>query len=189
MYAIMDGIVGVWRSLAAGARFCAGRSTDSELPVARASSTAIRAEASGAPGARAQARGSGGPRKLRRDLRTLILFVETYCAGKHDRASRNQKREAGEFKCETRQPAKFASHDVERLNGRLPRLCPACRRLLAHALVMRTRCPYDPKPMCKHCPTHCYAPNYRAQIREVMRYSGRRLLMTGRVHYLVHLVK
>jgi hypothetical protein len=46
----------------------------------------------------------------------------------------------------------------------------------------------DPKPACKHCPQHCYAPRYRDEIREVMRYSGRKLVMSGRVDYLVHLL-
>ena len=67
-------------------------------------------------------------------------------------------------------------------------LCPACRKLLAHAFVQRSHCPLDPKPACKKCPTHCYAPKYRAQIREVMKYSGRRLGLRGRLDYLFGLV-
>jgi len=43
--------------------------------------------------------------------------------------------------------------------------------------------------MCKHCPEHCYAPRYRAQIREVMRYSGPRLVLRGRLDYLWHLLR
>jgi hypothetical protein len=73
---------------------------------------------------------------------------------------------------------------VERLHGRPLRLCRACARLAAHAFMKRLYCPYEPKPSCKKCPTHCYAPAYRAQIREVMRCSGRRLVLTGRPHYL-----
>jgi hypothetical protein len=46
----------------------------------------------------------------------------------------------------------------------------------------------NPKPMCKHCPSHCYAPMYRAQIRRVMKYAGIKLLMRGRVDYLLHLL-
>jgi hypothetical protein len=46
----------------------------------------------------------------------------------------------------------------------------------------------NPKPMCKHCPNHCYHPTYRAKIREVMQFSGRKLLLGGRVDYLLHLL-
>ena len=56
--------------------------------------------------------------------------------------------------------------DIERLYGRRVGLCVDCRKLLLHAIVKRIACPLDPKPMCKKCPEHCYAPRYRAQIRE-----------------------
>ncbi len=80
------------------------------------------------------------------------------------------------------------THDVTTLaRGKLT-LCADCTRLLAHALVKRSHCPLDPKPACKHCPQHCYHPKYRAAIREVMRYSGRRLVLSGRLDYFIHLL-
>lgn len=33
------------------------------------------------------------------------------------------------------------------------------------------------KAACKNCPTHCYRPEMRQAIREVMRYSGPRMLI------------
>jgi hypothetical protein len=45
-----------------------------------------------------------------------------------------------------------------------------------------------PKPACKHCPAHCYHPTYRARIREVMKFSGRKMLLGGRLDYLFHLL-
>ena len=54
--------------------------------------------------------------------------------------------------------------------------------------MKRSRCPLDPKPACKHCPVHCYHPTYRQNIREVMRYSGRRLVLSGRLDMLYHLL-
>ncbi|MGD8395125.1 MAG: nitrous oxide-stimulated promoter family protein [Candidatus Eiseniibacteriota bacterium] len=123
-------------------------------------------------GSRAPATGSR--RKLAHDLRTLATFIEIHCHGRHgDRP---------------RAPVELRSHDIGATVGHVPQLCDACRRLLAHAFVKRTRCPLDPKPMCKKCPVHCYAPKYRHQIRRVMRYAGMRLLVTGRLHYLWHLV-
>ncbi len=113
-------------------------------------------------------------RHLRRDLKTLARFIAVYCEHRHgDRP---------------KEPARLATHDVEGLlRGPVP-LCDECRKLLAHAFVKRTNCPMDPKPACKHCPNHCYHPTYRARIREVMKFSGRKMVMSGRLDYLFHLL-
>ena len=65
-------------------------------------------------------------------------------------------------------------------------LCADCSGLLAYAQMKREKCPLDPKPECKHCHIHCYGKNQRAAIREVMGYSGRRLLLRGRLDLLWH---
>ena len=44
----------------------------------------------------------------------------------------------------------------------------------------------DPKPMCKKCETQCYHGEYRAKIREVMKFSGMHLIKHGRVDMLYH---
>jgi hypothetical protein len=64
-------------------------------------------------------------------------------------------------------------------------LCVDCRELLAYALKRLDRCPYDPKPRCKACPSHCYRSDYRAKIREVMRFSGTYFVKRGRLDWLV----
>ena len=121
---------------------------------------------------------SARQRKLDRDLDLLAAFVRLYCHRQHREAAR--------------QP--FALPDYwsppgERRHPRAVELCADCRKLLAHAIVMRTRCPLDPKPACRKCPVHCYAPKYRAQMREAMRYAGRRFILRGRLHYLLHLLR
>jgi len=65
-------------------------------------------------------------------------------------------------------------------------LCPECAELLRYARTKRENCPLHPKPDCKSCPIHCYAKAQRAAIREVMAYSGRRLLLRGRLDLLWH---
>jgi hypothetical protein len=111
---------------------------------------------------------------LRKDLKTLALFVQVFCQHRHPEAEKS--------------PMRLKTHDVAALAGRPIALCENCTRLLAHALTKRSHCTMDPKPMCKHCPNPCYHPNYRAQIQEVMRYSGMKLLFTGRLDYLLHLL-
>lgn len=65
------------------------------------------------------------------------------------------------------------------------RLCPECRDLLQYALKRLEKCPYDPKPKCKACPTHCYKPAYRSRIKEVMRFSGMHFVKRGRIDWLM----
>jgi hypothetical protein len=65
-------------------------------------------------------------------------------------------------------------------------LCTDCENLLSYSLQRLERCPQDPKPDCKHCEIHCYKPVYREKIRDVMRYSGKRLLLQGRLDLLWH---
>jgi len=113
-------------------------------------------------------------RKLRRDLRILARFIDIYCRHSHRTAART--------------PVELRNFDIRALHGGPLELCRECSRLLAHAFMKRVSCPYDPKPACKKCPTHCYAPGYRERVREVMRYSGRRLVLSGRLDYLLHLL-
>lgn len=116
----------------------------------------------------------GSNADIYRDLKTLALFIDLYCRRHHKQAAKT--------------PVGLKGHDVAAVAGRAISLCPACTKLLAHAFVKRARCPMDPKPMCKHCPNHCYHPDYRAQIRQVMKSSGRYLVLTGRLDYLWHLL-
>ena len=112
--------------------------------------------------------------ELRKDLKTLALFISIYCRYRHQNA--------------IRAPMTLKTHDVRAIAGTAINLCPECSRLLAHAFTKRTHCPMDPKPACKHCPNHCYHPHYRERIREVMRFSGRKMLFAGRLDYLFHLL-
>jgi hypothetical protein len=112
--------------------------------------------------------------QLENDLRVLVRFIRLYCDHRHADAART--------------PFALQGFDGRALGRRAVVLCHPCRKLLAHALVKRARCPLDPKPACKHCPVHCYHPTYRQNIREVMRYSGRRLVLSGRLDLLYHLL-
>jgi hypothetical protein len=113
--------------------------------------------------------------KLQRDLETLATFIRVYCLHHHGQ----------EVKHVVRYDDGAGSPDD---SGQWTVLCPACAKLLAHALYKRTHCPLHPKPACKHCPSHCYHPSYRAQIREVMKFSGRHLVTHGRWDLLLHLL-
>ena len=64
-------------------------------------------------------------------------------------------------------------------------LCAERADLLGFARGRLERCPLDPKPKCKDCKVHCYAPAYRAKVREVMRFSGMHFVRRGRLDWLL----
>lgn len=57
-------------------------------------------------------------------------------------------------------------------------LCPDCQALLDYAMLRLDHCRFgEAKPTCDSCPVHCYKPDMREQIRQVMRYSGPRMIL------------
>ena len=107
--------------------------------------------------------------KQKKDLKVLVDFVRVYCKSRHK--------------------GQTAFQIPTELSGIFPagvELCPDCAALLDYSLLKRRNCPLNPKPSCKHCHIHCYSKEYRAKIREVMGFSGRRMIMRGRLDYLWH---
>lgn len=77
-----------------------------------------------------------------------------------------------------------ADHHGQRPGGP----CDACRELLDYSHDRLDRCPYgEEKPSCKACPIHCYKPDPRERMREVMRYAGPRMLWRHPWLALAHL--
>ena len=69
-------------------------------------------------------------------------------------------------------------------------LCPECAELEAYARVRSDRCPFmETKTFCSNCRVHCYRPEMREKIREVMRFSGPRMLFHHPVTAVRHLVE
>jgi hypothetical protein len=101
----------------------------------------------------------GPPRRLAREERTIAAMIELSC------------------------------HDRHAATGGGGTLCADCAELLAYARVRLDRCRYGTeKPACSACPTHCYKPAMRERVREVMRYSGPRMLKRHPVLAVAHLV-
>lgn len=103
--------------------------------------------------------------KQQKDVRILVRFIELFCKAKHHEG------------CGT---VRIPGIDGE------AKLCKDCEGLISYAVMKRKKCPLDPKPSCKHCHIHCYSKEYREKIREVMAFSGRKMLMRGRLDMLWH---
>lgn len=68
-------------------------------------------------------------------------------------------------------------------------LCESCRELADYADRKLDRCPYGgEKPACTKCPIHCYRTEPRERMREVMRFSGPRMLWTHPYLAIRHLL-
>jgi predicted amidophosphoribosyltransferase len=67
-------------------------------------------------------------------------------------------------------------------------LCPACKDLQDYAEGRIRNCSNLAKTTCFRCTVHCYPPELRAKIREVMRYAGPRMLWRHPILALQHLL-
>ena len=68
-------------------------------------------------------------------------------------------------------------------------LCDDCRDLLEYAEKKLDKCPFTNKSNCNDCKVHCYAPDKRSAIREIMRYSGKRMILKHPVMTIVHYMR
>ncbi len=99
--------------------------------------------------------------RMRREWRTLEAMIAITCRGKEHPG---------------------------RTGGRRA-LCPACADLRAYAEQRLTRCPFgEDKPTCNNCQVHCYRPDMRQRVREVMIFAGPRMLLRHPVLALLHLL-
>jgi hypothetical protein len=105
--------------------------------------------------------------EMKKELKVLTDFVELFCRAKHGNSPRADRAEA--------------IH-----SGKAHPLCVDCDGLMQYAVERRLRCPLEPKPTCKKCPIHCYGKEYRERIREIMAFSGRRMILRGRLDYIRH---
>ena len=69
-------------------------------------------------------------------------------------------------------------------------LCPECAALAAYACRRSDECPFmEQKTFCSSCRVHCYKPEMREKIREVMRFSGPRMIFYHPVMAVRHLLE
>ena len=68
-------------------------------------------------------------------------------------------------------------------------MCPDCRSLSEYAKLRSQNCPFmEEKTFCSNCKVHCYKPEMREKIRQVMRFSGPRMLLYHPILAIWHLI-
>lgn len=69
-------------------------------------------------------------------------------------------------------------------------LCPDCAALAEYARQRSDKCPFmAEKTFCSNCRVHCYKPEMREKIREVMRFSGRRMIFSHPIAAVWHVIE
>lgn len=69
-------------------------------------------------------------------------------------------------------------------------LCEECRLLDEYARLRSEKCPFmESKTFCSNCKVHCYKPKMREKIREVMRFSGPRMIFYHPVMAIRHVIE
>ena len=69
-------------------------------------------------------------------------------------------------------------------------LCVECAALDAYARQRSDKCPFmETKTFCSNCKVHCYKKDMREKIREVMRYSGPRMIFHHPVMAIRHVIE
>ena len=66
-------------------------------------------------------------------------------------------------------------------------ICDDCRKLRDYAFERLEKCPLgNDKPTCLNCHVHCYKPVMRERIREMMRFSGPRMIYRHPMMAILH---
>ncbi len=69
-------------------------------------------------------------------------------------------------------------------------LCKDCNELLEYSFRCLSHCRQgNAKPPCRESTIHCYSPEMREKMRQVMRYSGPRMLLFAPTDALQHLLR
>ena len=69
-------------------------------------------------------------------------------------------------------------------------LCEACASLNEYARLRSDKCPFmETKTFCSNCKVHCYKADMREKIRELMRFSGPRMIFYHPVMAIRHVVE
>lgn len=67
-------------------------------------------------------------------------------------------------------------------------LCIECQELLKYAYMRLDNCKFgDEKSSCGKCRIHCYKPDMRKKVVDVMKYAGPRMTYTHPILALYHL--
>lgn len=100
-----------------------------------------------------------------KEKKLIPVMIGMYCKGNHK---------------EERKKLNLKGNDV----------CPDCKLLTEYALFRLEKCPFKVnKKFCSFCKIHCYKEDMKVKIKDVMRYSGPRMLFSHPIFAISHVVQ
>lgn len=68
-------------------------------------------------------------------------------------------------------------------------LCEGCKELLEYAEKRLNFCKFgENKSTCSRCPVHCYKKDMKLKVKEVMKFSGPRLIIHNPIELINHIL-
>ncbi len=68
-------------------------------------------------------------------------------------------------------------------------ICDECNHIQHYAVIRLQKCPFiENKPTCAQCLVHCYNKDMQNKVKQIMRYSGPRLLLSHPILAIRHLI-
>ncbi|WP_028543773.1 nitrous oxide-stimulated promoter family protein [Paenibacillus taiwanensis] len=102
--------------------------------------------------------------RITKEKETLTYMVRIYCCAHHQQETIDNKMKAAP-------------------------LCDSCAALTRYAYKRLSHCQFGAhKPTCGKCPIHCYKPDMRESIKQVMRYAGPRMVYRRPIMAMRHLI-
>lgn len=97
-----------------------------------------------------------------KEKKLIPIMIKKYCQGNHKiaRAEQGIKRDG---------------------------ICADCHELTEYALMRLDKCPFKRnKQFCSFCKIHCYNQEMRERIKNVMKYSGKHILLSHPIFAISH---
>lgn len=92
--------------------------------------------------------------------------------------------------CEKKIVSQMIALYCKKKHGGKKELCADCAKLSEYARMRSDKCPFmETKTFCSNCRVHCYKSEMREKIREVMRFSGPRMIFHHPVAAVRHVIE
>lgn len=97
--------------------------------------------------------------RIEKEKQTIELMINIYCKKKHKHKDKDK-------------------------------LCDQCQELLEYAHKRLDFCKFgNEKSFCSKCQIHCYKKDMKSKVKDVMRFSGPRLMIYSPIQFIKHILE
>lgn len=111
--------------------------------------------------------------RIEKEKKIVALMIGLYCKKKHVQSLSGLETDNSNLKIH-----------IHNSNS----LCPECKALLRYAEARLDHCRFgEQKRACRYCSVHCFKPDMRERMRQMMRFSGPRMIFYAPLVAIRHL--